>query len=532
MAKPVLVIALILETGMLAFSEGASIDRRPGGTQNHSSPPVSALIERFAAPASADVQSRITIHGTVTSETGGPMPGVNVLLKGTTLGTTTDANGNYSLSDLPDDAILVFSFIGYIAQEVAVNGRSIVDMTLAEDVKTLDEIVVVGYGTRSKRDVTTSISTLNSEKISKLVPSSPELLMQGQMSGVQVIGNQGNLNARPTVRIRGTNTWGIADPLYVIDGIPVKEYGAGIEGQADQWVRGYMNIMSLIDPNDIESISVLKDASAGAIYGVRAANGVILITTKKGKKGTPTVNYSQRMAVQNVTKKLDVLNTGQYADFMNALYASDPTSSGSRDGLNYVFDPNDPGYLGNSPTYDWQTAVQQKNALIQDYNVNVSGGTDKGDYFLSFGYADQEGVNIHNEMKRYSGSLKLNVNVTDFLRVGINYRLSTQSGDDFSRSPISAASMPPWQPIYDPEGINGYAAAVNGFDENGVWVGSKKYGNNTGRNDLGFLSLRNVTISSLRNMGNAYLELEPLKGFKLRGTINVDKFDNSSRVGT
>jgi TonB-dependent starch-binding outer membrane protein SusC len=477
-------------------------------------------------------QSETNITGTVTSVSGESMPGVNVLLKGTTNGTTTDAEGRFSLAVPQPDAVLVFSFIGYISQEISLNGRSVVDVVLVEDVKTLEEVVVVGYGTRAKRDVTTSISTLNAEKIAKLVPSSPELLMQGQMSGVQVIGNQGNPNARPTVRIRGTNTWGITDPLYVIDGIPVKEYGAGIEGQADQWVRGYMNIMSMIDPNDIESISVLKDASAGAIYGVRAANGVVLITTKKGKKGAPSINYSQRFAMQNVTKRLDLLNTRQYTDFTNALYASDPLSSGSRDGLNYVFDPADPGYLGNSPTYDWQTAVRQKNALIQDYAVNVSGGTDRADYYLSFGYADQQGTSIQNRMKRYSGSLKLNVNVTDFLRVGINYRLSTQSGDNFSRSPLDIAHMPPWQPIYDPNGINGYAHAVNGFDANGVWTGSKKYGNNTGRNDPGFLSLRNDIISSLRNMGNAYLELEPLKGFKLRGTINVDKFDNNSRVGT
>jgi TonB-linked SusC/RagA family outer membrane protein len=478
------------------------------------------------------IKPEITIRGIVKSEAGTPLPGVNIIQKGTTNGTTTDAEGKYSLTVIEDNAVLVFSFIGYMTQEVAVNGRSEIEIALAEDVQRLDEVVVVGYGTREKRDVTTSISTINKDQIEKLVPASPELLMQGQMSGVQVIGNQGNPSARPTVRIRGTNTWGISDPLYVIDGIPVKEYGAGIEGQADQYVRGYVNIMSLIDPNDIESISVLKDATAGAIYGVRAANGVVLITTKKGKKGTPTVTFSQRFAIQNVTKKLDVLTTREYADFMNALYASDPASSGSRNGLNYVFDPNDPGYLGNSPTYDWQSAVRNKNAPLQNYSVNVSGGSEGTDYFVSFGYSDQDGVNIHNNMKRYSGSIKLNVNVTDFLRVGINYRLSTQTGDDFSRSPVDVAQMPPWQPIYDANGINGYASAISGYDANGVWTGAKLYGNATGRNDLGYYSLRNHPISALRNMGNAYVELEPLDGLKFRATISIDKFDNSGRGGT
>jgi TonB-dependent starch-binding outer membrane protein SusC len=474
----------------------------------------------------------LPIKGRITNEKGEPLSSVSVMIRGTNKGTVSDENGEFSI-DVPNkNATLVFSSTGYTTQEVNINNSTVINIRLLLNNLGLSEIVVVGYGTRQKRDITTSISTLGSDEIEKLVPSSPELLMQGQMSGVQVLGNQGNPNERPTVRIRGTNTWGISDPLYVIDGIPVKEYGAGIEGQADQYVRGYMNIMSMIDPNDIESISVLKDATAGAIYGVRAANGVVLITTKKGKKGTPIVNYSQRLGIQNVTKKLDVLNTKEYADFTNALYASDSNSSGSRDGLNYVFDPLDPAYLGNSPTHDWQTAVRNKNALIQDYSVNVSGGTDKADYFVSFGYSDQQGVNISNRMKRYSGSIKLNVNINDYLRAGINYRLSTQEGNNFSKSPIDAAMMPPWQPIYDPNGINGYAAAINGYDANGVWTGNKLYGNATSRNDLGYLSLNHHPISSLRNMGNAYVEVEPLKDLKLRGTISIDKFDNSGRGGT
>ncbi len=479
------------------------------------------------------IQSQVVTGRVTDAVTGEPLLGVYVVIEGTNTGVITDLQGNYSFELPSKDIVLVFSYIGYKSEKIAVEGKSIIDVALVPDIKSLEEVVVIGYGTRSKRDVTTAISTLSSDKIEKVVATSPELLMQGLMSGVQIIGNQGDPNARPTVRIRGTNTWGISDPLYVIDGIPIKEYGAGIEGAADQYVRGYMNIMAMIDPNDIESISVLKDASAGAIYGVRAANGVVLITTKKGKKGTPTINYSQRIGIQNVYKNLDVLNTKQYADFNNALYASDPASIDSRDGLNYVFNPADPGYLGNSPTSDWQSAVKNKNSLQQDYSFNVSGGTDRADYYLSFGYADKEGVNIENRMKRYSGSFKLNVNATDYLRLGINYRLSSQStNNSFSKSPISVAQMPPWQPVYDPDGINGYAAAINGYDENGIWTGDRKYGSNTGRNDLGYLSLTDHTLSALRNMGNAYVELEPLKGFKLRGTINVDKFDNSGRGGT
>ena len=230
------------------------------------------------------VQQGKSVSGKVADSSGEGLPGVSVVVKGTTNGTISDTNGNYSLSNIPENATLQFSFVGMKGQEVVVGGKTTLNVKLEEETIGIDEVVAIGYGTRSKRDVTTAISTVGSDKISKVVPSSPELLMQGQMSGVQIIGNQGNPNARPTVRIRGTNTFGISDPLYVIDGIPIKEYGAGIEGIRDQYTRGGINIMAMIDPNDIESISVLKDASSAAIYGVRASNGVVLITTKKGRK--------------------------------------------------------------------------------------------------------------------------------------------------------------------------------------------------------------------------------------------------------
>jgi TonB-linked SusC/RagA family outer membrane protein len=472
-----------------------------------------------------------TVSGTVTSiEDGAPLPGVSVMVEGASSGAVTDDNGRYSLSIPDGKAKIIFSYTGFILQTIDVNKRSAINVSLSRGSNQLSDVVVIGYGTRSKRDVTTAISTLDAGRISKTVASSPELLMQGQMSGVQVIGNNGDPNVRPVVRIRGTNTWGITDPLYVIDGIPIKEYGAGVEALTlvGQYNRGPINIMAMIDPNDIESISVLKDASAGAIYGVRAANGVILITTKRGKSGKPSVNYSQRNGIKNVVKRLDLLNTKQYADFTNALYASDPASIGSRNGDNYVFDPADPRYLGNSPTYDWFEAVRNKNAVSQDYSVNVSGMSDKTDYFVSFGYSGNEGVNISNYLKRYNGTIKLNIKINDYLRAGVNYRFSTVRGKDFSISPVDIAQMPPWQPIYDPNGTNGYANAVSGYDANGIWTAQKLYGSATNQNRPGYYSLSNGINSSLRHMGTAYVELEPIKALKIRGSINIDKFDNGN----
>lgn len=475
------------------------------------------------------------VTGRVTDASGSILPGVSVVVKGTTYGTVTDNNGKYSLSNVPENATLQFSFIGMKQQEIMVGNRNNLDVVMAEQTVGLDDVVVIGYGSRSKRDVTTAISTISADKITKVVASTPELLMQGQMSGVQVSGNQGNPNARPTVRIRGTNTWGVADPLYVIDGIPVKEWGAGVEGSQDQYTRGGINVMSMIDPNDIESISVLKDASASAIYGVRASNGVVLITTKKGRKEKTTVNYSQRFGFLNLRQEIKLLNAQQYVDFNNALYASDPSSDGSRSPLNEVFRPENPNYLGKMDTYNWQEAVKNKNAMTQDYSVNVSGGTEKVDYYLSFGYSDQDGVTIDNNLKRYNAAIKINTEINQYLRLGVNYRLSTAEARDMSGyigSLLKTALTPVVQPIYDADGINGFAQVVNGYDDKGVWNNKVLYGSLTRYNMPGLFSMINSKNSSLRNMGNAYLEFEPIKGLKLKGTFNVDNFDNTNKGGT
>lgn len=488
------------------------------------------IVLSSSSAAESMQQTQRPLSGSIKDEEGNPVIGANVMEKGTTYGTITDLNGRFHLS-ISDPAILVVSYVGYKEQQVSVGNQSKIEIVLREDAETLDEVVVIGYGTRSKRDVTTAISTLDDKNIAKTLTLNPQMAMQGQMSGVQVSGNLGDPNSRPTIRIRGTNTWGISDPLYVVDGVPIKEYGAGVEGidGGSDYVRGNINVMSMIDPNDIESISVLKDASSAAIYGVRAANGVILITTKKGRKERTTVDYSQKIAFQNLNKRLDVMNTPEYVNHINALYASDPESVRKEE--DYVFLPDYPGYLGNSPTYDWQEAIKNKNAVLQDYSVRVSGGTDKTDYSISFAYSDQEGVYLGNDLNRYSGAVKFNFEINKYLRAGINYRLALANGRDVASEVGNfnikdAAGTPPWQPIYDPEGLNGYAPVMEGFGEDGIWSSRKLYGSITRSNLLGLLSTKQNRNRSLRNMGSAYLEMEPLKDLKLRGTISVDNFSN------
>ena len=467
------------------------------------------------------------ITGNVKDDTGEPVIGASVLVKGTTIGTVTDIDGNFTLN-VPENATLLISYIGFQSRELTVRGQSVINIKLSEDSQVIDEVVVIGYGTRSKRDVTTAISSVGSETIGKSISMSAENAMQGTMSGVQVSGTSGDPMSRPTIRIRGTNTWGVSDPLYVVDGIPITEMGAGIEGEHARIkdVRGPLNIMTMIDPNDIESISVLKDASAAAIYGVRAANGVVLITTKKGRKDKPTIDFSTRVGIQNITQELDWLNTPQYTKFVQGVFASDPEKNPAEDNIGR-FDPNSPLYLGNSPTYNWEDAVRNKNAVNQDYSFKISGGTDNTDYYVSLGYSDTEGTILINELKRYSGAVKINTKINSWIKTGINYRLVNAKGKDGVDKYFDAIRSAPWQPIYQGNGMpgyNGYAYAVGGIQPDASYSNKKLYGQGTRINVVGTSHTNDTEYDSWRNMGNIYLELTPLKGLTIKGTVSLDRY--------
>ncbi len=474
-------------------------------------------------------KQQVRVSGIITdASTGEPLPGVNILIEGTQQGVITDGNGQYSIQVSSASTVLMFSYIGYNSERVEVAGRTVIDIGLTPDIKSLEEVVVIGYGSRTKRDVTTAISSVGAKAIEKEISMSPEMAMQGRMTGVQVSGNSGNPMSRPTIRIRGVNTWGVSSPLYVVDGIPVTEFGSGIEGLEDGRaadVRGPLNIMSMIDPNDIESISVLKDASSAAIYGVRAANGVILITTKKGRGDKPSVEFSTRFGIQNLTQKIDVMNTTQYVQHVQNVYASDPTIA--VDPINEgLFDPNDARYLGNAPTYDWQKAIKNKNAPTQDYSLRMSGGTAKTDYFVSASYSQTEGALKYNKLERYSGSIKINTQANKWLKMGLNYRLTSAKGrdNDFLVTFWQAAQTAPWQPIYDNEGLGGYAAVVTGFEPNGTYNNRQLYGTGTRVNVLGMLDQNDTEFKSVRNMGTAYIEIEPVKTLKIKGQFSMDVY--------
>jgi TonB-linked SusC/RagA family outer membrane protein len=488
-----------------------------------------------------------TISGTVTStEDGAPIPGVNVLAKGTTRGTVTDVNGKYSLS-VPDNATaLLFSYVGFESVERALGSSSVLDVALKPDVKVLQDVVVIGYGEREKKDLTGAISAVKAEDIAKSIAVQPELAMQGRMTGVFVSTPGGAPNQRPQVRIRGVSTFGYAEPLYVIDGIPVTEFGDGVQGGLIGDIRGNVNVLNLINPNDIESISVLKDASAGAIYGVRASNGVILITTKRGKEGRPKVEVSAQRGVQNVPRMFEMLDVPQYTALYQEAYANNPNEART---LPPEFVANGPGFLGNRPTVDWQTPLLQRNAISEDYSARVAGGNQSTSYYVSAGYGRTQSTLIQNDMERYSLAANIKSNVNKWLEVGLTGRFGYINALDNTRTDLGYASRTsPWQQIYDANHFTGFAPSASAsfvpnpelraMVERGIIQpaipafifapGSPQllWGVETNHNPFAWHSMSRTNYSLLRNMGTGYIQVEPLKGLKVKGTVSGDWYYN------
>ena len=313
----------------------------------------------------------IQVKGTVVSGTDDfPLPGVSVVVKGTTKGVITDIDGNFVIS-VPSDAVLSFTYIGFKSQEVPVEGKTSLNVVLYEDTETLEEVVVVGYGVQKKSVVTASIAKVSADDLENKAPVRMDNALKGLAAGVDVTSSSGQPGASPRVRIRGIGTINNSDPLYIVDGMP-------ISGGLD-----------FVNPNDIESIEVLKDAASGAIYGARAANGVILVTTKKGKLGKTSINYNFSYGWQSAWKRRDVTSATDYAILQNEKYMNGGQAPLYADPYNLT-DIN-----GNPVTgfgTDWQDAVFNDGAPVVNHDVTISGATEKVNYYLSLGYYEQEGI--------------------------------------------------------------------------------------------------------------------------------------------
>jgi iron complex outermembrane receptor protein len=425
-----------------------------------------------------------TVVGRVTDGSDGAgLPGVNILEKGTSNGSLTDANGNYSIT-VPSNAILVFSFVGFQSQEVAVEGRTTVNVVLQVDATQLDEVVVVGYGEVKKEDLTGSVTAISARDFNKGVLTSPQDLLVGKIAGVQVTSNSGAPGSGATIRIRGGSSLSASnDPLIVIDGFPVDNKAIG----------GSANPLASINPNDIESFTVLKDASATAIYGSRASNGVIIITTKKGKEGKPQLSYNANLSVGSPIEFFDVFSADEYRELVAEVAASGKVSGLNASALER---------LGNANT-DWQEEVY-RNAVSHDHNIAVSGSINSIPYRVSYGYTNQQGTLETTSSKRHSLNLNLSPSfMDDNLKVNFTAKASNTKNNFGNTGAVgSAVFFDPTQPVYNGNTRwGGYFAWVTDPDDpdsNPIDLAPN--------NPVALLELTNNTSTVNRILGNIQLD--------------------------
>ncbi len=384
------------------------------------------------------------VQGKVVDEKGTPIPGATVQIKGSQRGATTNEAGVFTLTDVPDGAVLVISALGLKAKEVpAPKDQRTLTITLESDTAALNEVVVVGYGQVKKSDLTGSVTTVPVDEIKKVAVTSLDQALQGRAAGVQVTQNSGAPGGSTTIRIRGGNSiQGDNEPLYVVDGIPFKNAGAG-SGSS-------FNILSTLNPADIESITILKDASSTAIYGSRGSNGVVIITTKRGKAGRSVVSFDAYYGVQQVRRKYPVLNASEYAQFVN--------DASTNDGQAPVFTDEQVRAFGKGT--DWQDEIF-RSAPMANYQLSMSGGDEKTQYAVSAGYFTQKGIVVNSDFDRYSFRINLDRKLTDRIKVGnsltVNRTVTNQSrtdGDLGSAGLVTMAALqfPPILPIYGNDG--------------------------------------------------------------------------------
>ena len=423
-------------------------------------------------------QNEKTVNGKVTDSGGEPLPGVTVILKGTTIGTTTDFDGNYSLSNIPEDGILVFSFVGMQDIEKSIQNKNELNVTMLEQTIGLEEVVAIGYGSQKKKDLTGSVVSVGTDDLKSLPLASVGEAMQGKAAGVQIISN-GTPGNDPTFRIRGIGTINNNDPLLVIDGVPTQSG------------------LNQLNMDDVESIQVLKDASATAIYGSRGANGVVIITTKSGKSGKGVISFNAYYGVQEATNMVEMLNASEFASLHNEMM------------INAGQNQN-PAY-SNPPSFgkgtDWLGAMFST-APIQNYSISYSGGNEKSNYYVSGNYFDQEGIVNNTGFERYTLKFNSDSEILDKVKFGNNITLNHDKKYNGDYSIIDAMRALPTQEIYNQDGT--YAGPV-GIP---MWYGDVV--NPIGRSEI----IENTTLG-YNLLGSIYGEIEILKGLVFKSLAGI-----------
>ncbi|WP_324679094.1 TonB-dependent receptor [Hymenobacter sp. GOD-10R] len=461
-----------------------------------------------------------TVSGRVTDEKGDPIPGVTIVVRGTSRGGATDATGHYQLT-VPEGATLVFSAVGLLRQEVSVGTRTTIDVTLRNDTQKLNEVVVIGYGQQSSKTVSTAITQVSGENIALQPVGTPGEALAAQAPGVEVQSDRGGTpGAPPSIRIRGGGSLGTnSDPLYVVDGYPLQDPSQ----------------FNLINPTDIESISILKDAASAAIYGSRAANGVVIVTTKRGKAGKTVFSISAYTGWQQISKQLKVLNRDEYIKYVQfhataRAYPAAPAAT--------PFTNLDPSTLSDT---DWQDEIYRV-AKISNYQLSASGGSDRARFSVSGGYFQQDGILKGTDYERFNVRFNLDANLVPKLKIGVSvapayavqdrqaaagqFNGSNGSENNGTRGlpPVTqvAIVMPPTIPVFRPNGD--YGQGYNGAERNPN--GTAFYQANL-FNPVAVLDLNQNQLKNYRLFGNSYLEWEPLEGLLLKTsgglTLNVDE---------
>ena len=444
------------------------------------------------------------ITGTVRDENNEPLPGATVLVKGTTQGTVTNIEGQYELMVPGNSEELIFSYVGYIQQAIEIAGRSVVDVQLYPDISELSEIVVVGYGTQQKKDLTGAIVSIDSKEIEDLNLPSMVHALQGKAPGVQVVQASNAPGGGLSVRIRGGNSiLSNNEPLYVIDGLPVtNDNGSPGNGGRSRTVEP--NALASLNPNDIESIEVLKDASATAIYGARGANGVVIITTKRGKTGQDQVDFSAMYGVQELISKLDLLNAREFA-----LYANEAARNG---GEREPFTDEEMAALGEGT--DWQDLIY-RTGVIQDYQLSARGGSEALRYTVSGNYYRHEGIIRASDFERYALRLNLDKELGKF-KIGNSLQVSRvhsviapTDGNSNSRAGVVLSSITA-QPVLSPR------------DENGDYVYETLQGDPFENNPEAIINEIDDDLVADRVFGNLYAEYKLLEGLTFRTSLGAD----------
>ena len=443
---------------------------------------IMTLVCLLLASASAFAQTK-TVTGTVTDAANEPLIGASVLVQGTSTGTITDMDGKYSISVTPED-VLVFSYVGMTSQTIKVGAQNVINVTLKEDSQVLAETVVIGYGSAKKRDLTGSITNVKGEELANKPAMNPLSSLQGKVAGVQIV-NSGRAGSDPEIRIRGTNSINGYKPLYIVDGL-------------------FNDNINFLNPEDIESMEILKDPSSLAIFGVRGANGVIIITTKKAKEGQTLVNINTSFGFKKVVDKVKLVNGSQFKELYNEQLA------------NQKDDPFD--YTGWDANTDWQDEIFQT-AFITNNNISITGASPKHSFYLGVGYSYEQGNIEHEKFSKVTINASNDYKITDFLKVGFQFNGARMLPAD-SKQVLNALRATPIAPVYN--------------NEYGLYTALPEFQKAQINNPMVDVELKANTTKAenYRASGNIYGEVDFLKHFTFKAMFSMDYASNNGRTYT